>query len=518
MQCIVRMSERRSGIVGVWALASLAGVGCLDRELVEVPPAVESVVSVRIATAGSANVDLLVLVDNSNSMREEQTNLTANFGALVGALVDPPDEVGDGNDDWNAVHSLHVGVISSDMGTSGYPITTCDGAERGDDGVLQNLPGEGLAGCEATYDKYLTFEGESDDGTPGDDPARIIRDFGCIADLGTGGCGFEQQLYAVEKAIGVHSASGAANDGFLREDAILAILVVTDEEDCSISDPGIFGDDDSLGPLNLRCFENPEMVRPVSEFVSAALASKAGHPDRVVVAAIAGVPQDLVELSDVQLASDDVMTRDDYEGILADPRMIQTIDYSAAGGGNQLVPSCDVPGMGVAFPPRRIVEWIRDAEFDGASGVVQSICQRDWQPTMRAISRLIGGVLGGACLARQIAGPGGVPLATGEHADCVVREELEHNGPCPAGRFEVDVTPDGNTICQVCQAGDGEDPYLVDSIGTSLAACTDSVANWFYTTEDDDCEGRGKVQFTAGYEPEPGSVVDLQCLSNTGGE
>jgi hypothetical protein len=511
MHCAGVMRESRRGILGVWALGSIVGVACVDRELVKVPPAVQSGVTVRIVTSPAADVDLLVLVDNSNSMREEQANLTANFGSLVRSLVDPPDEDGDGFPDWNPAESLHVGVISSDMGTSGYPITTCDDAERGDDGVLQSLPSTKLEGCDPTYPSFLTFE-------QGDDAAAFASDFECVATLGTGGCGFEQQLGAMEKAITVHSADGAANDGFLRPEAILAILLVTDEEDCTISDPTIFGDDDSLGLLNLRCFENPEMVRPVAEFVNAAIQTKAGHPERLVVAAIAGVPPDLVDLSEGQLTSDDVMDRRTYERILNDPRMTETVDFSPEGGGNRLVPSCDVPGLGVAFPPRRIVEWVRDVEADGGSGVVQSICQADWQPTMRAISRLIGGVLHGACLARPLSGPGGVPLATGEHADCIVREELTHAGACPAGRFQVAETEDGNTICQVCQAGDGEDPFLVDSVGTSLSACADSAAHWYYTTEDEQCGGKGKVQFTEGNEPEPGTVVDLQCLSEVSAE
>ncbi len=493
----------RMGVICTWAVASIVGPGCYESERAA-PPVVPRGPGPGGAPR-SSDLDLLVLVDNSNSMREEQTNLTANFGALVRALVDPPDEDGNGVPDWNAVESLHVGVISSDMGTSSYPVTTCDNAERGDDGVLQNLPAPDLEGCDPTYPSYLSFES-------GDDPMAFAGDFECIATLGTGGCGFEQQLGAMEKAITVHAADWAANDGFLRDDAILAILLVTDEEDCSISDPGIFADDDSLGPLSLRCFENPEMIRPVADFVSAALQSKPGHPERLVVAAITGVPVDLVALTEADLASDDIMTRVDYEDILTDPRMVETIDYSPEGGGNRLVPSCYVPGLGTAFPPRRIVEWVRDVEDWGGSGVVQSICQADWQPTMRAISRLIGGVLHAACLARPLAGPGGIPLATAEHADCIVREELTHNGACPAGRFEVDETQDGNTICQVCQAGDGEDPYLIDSLGTSLAACAGSVAYWFYTTEDDDCGARGKIAFTDGHEPEPGSRVDLRCL------
>jgi len=504
------LRNRRYWMLAAALVGTSVSFACLQRELVEVPPAVQSGVSIEIQQATSDKVDLLVMVDNSNSMREEQANLTANMPDLIRTLTEPPDEDGDGAPDWQPVSSLHIGVVSSDMGTSGYPVTTCDNAERGDDGVLQNLPTASVAECDATYPAFLTFDVEAPD-------ENIGHDFECIATLGTGGCGFEQQLGAVEKALTVHSAAGAANDGFLRTDALLAILLVTDEEDCTINDPTIFGDDDSLGPLNLRCFNNSEMVRPVNEFVTNILAVKPGHPDRIVVAAITGVPTDLVQLSDDDLASDDIQSTDAFENILNDPRMVETVDYSPEGGGNRLVPSCDVPGLGIAFPPRRIVEWIKDIDMEGNNGIVQSICQSDWAPTMRAITRLIASKVRGACLARPLVGANGVPLATGEHADCIVREVLIDNSECGPGRFPLD-PEDGRTVCQICQQGDGEGDYTMDSLGNDLTPCAGTDAFWFYTLEDENCGTAGKVEFNENAEPPDGSTIHLECLSEVTAE
>lgn len=275
---------------------------------------------------GTDAVDLLVLVDNSNSMSEEQEQLTASFPLVLETLTTPA--VGAA-----ALVSLHVGVISSDMGTSGYPIVTCSDAAAGDDGVLQHDPStDDALLCKDTYPTYLAFEAENPDATIGDD-------FSCIARLGTSGCGFEQQLFAVEKALTLHSQPGAANDGFLREDAVLAILLVTDEEDCSIADATFFSDDDSLGHLNIRCFQNPEMVRPVEGFVERILAVKPGRPDKVVVAGIVGVPEDLVQISEAQLRSYDLQSSTDFQRILNDGRMQEQVDFSDEGGGRRLVPS-----------------------------------------------------------------------------------------------------------------------------------------------------------------------------------
>ena len=80
------------------------------------------------------------------------------------------------------------------------------------------------------------------------DPMRIAQQFGCIAKLGKNGCGLEQQLEAALKAVtpttspdvvfsrNTKGHGDAGNRGFLREDSILAVILVTDEEDCSIPD------------------------------------------------------------------------------------------------------------------------------------------------------------------------------------------------------------------------------------------------------------------------------------------
>ena len=58
--------------------------------------------------------------------------------------------------------------------------------------------------------------------------------FTCIAALGETGCGFEHQFAAILRALGADgSAPPAENQGFLRPDAYLAIVMLTNEDDCS---------------------------------------------------------------------------------------------------------------------------------------------------------------------------------------------------------------------------------------------------------------------------------------------
>ncbi|HKU37953.1 MAG TPA: hypothetical protein VJR89_07395, partial [Polyangiales bacterium] len=247
---------------GKWLASALAllVVGCLERELSELNPCLVSGVARQISVTTIDKVDLLFVVDNSNSMLEEQAALNQQFPRLIRTLTSGvrPD-----GRPFPAVKNLHLGVVSSDMGLAGIPsVTGCD-PNGGDDGVLQHV-GRG-PGCSASYPSFLTFENGSSD------PEQAARDFACIATLGTGGCGIEQQLEAGLKALwpkaytdkdgnvrtgkdnpisflsttepgrwghGDGAMTQGGNAGFLRNDqregqSLIAIIVVSDEEDCS---------------------------------------------------------------------------------------------------------------------------------------------------------------------------------------------------------------------------------------------------------------------------------------------
>ncbi len=494
-------------------VATVASIGACSEPRPLPAPGLYSAYSVSLQAGFGDEVDVLFVVDDSSSMAEEQAALTAGFEDFVRALVDPPDEDGDLVPDRDTAGTLHVGVISTNMAASGYPLPGCGKTPPGPDGVLQHVPSRGVVGCDEEYPAFLSFDAATDD------LAALATDFACIATLGTGGCEWQQPLFALEKALTVHAARGGANDGFLRADAMLAILVVTVDDDCSVADPTIFGDDKTLGPIAFRCLNHPDMIRPVSEFVDATLSFKPGHPGRLVVSAIVGVPADLVDLSEAQLSSDDVMSRADFDRILADPRMIERVDDSPESEGRRLVPSCDVPGLGLAKPPRRIVEWVRGVDEVGNNGIVQSICQADWADSVDAIARLIASKLPAGCLARPLVGPDGMPLETGDHADCLLREfvpfEEDADGACGRGRIPMGVDEDGAAICQICQRGDGVPPHELDAGGNGVTMCADSTDFWFYDSNDHDCGGAGKVR-SAGDAPRfaPGGEVrlQLQCL------
>jgi hypothetical protein len=157
--------------------------------------------------------------------------------------------------------NLHLGVISSDLGDGDFGGGCPAGA--GDGGALQNAPK--IAGCAPP-----TANSESPNGRFIEDidtgggvrlanyPSGQLADaFSCIAKLGNTGCGFQQPLESIKRAL---DGSNPANAGFLRADATLAIVIVSDGDDCSAHDNMIFdpnpGLDTLLGPYTgFRCEE-----------------------------------------------------------------------------------------------------------------------------------------------------------------------------------------------------------------------------------------------------------------------
>jgi hypothetical protein len=490
----MKPSPKKALLLTLGLALPVVGLACPARDLGPVVPVVQSGTKIIITQPESDAVDLLVMVDNSSSMAQEQANLTENFQILLDTLTSPPADKPGGRP---LVGDLHVGVISSDMGTGGFAVQSCLDSIDGDDGVLRNLPSASPAlDCEESYPTFLSFDAEA-----GDDPAAMNAAFSCLATLGTEGCGFEQQLEAVRKALTTHA--DGANAGFLRDGSLLAVLLVTDEEDCSIRPDGsdIFS---GGGGLGLRCYTHREQyVQPVSSYVDDILALRADKPERLVVAAIVGIPQNTLHgcnLTD--------MTEADFQCLLNLPAMQETIDQSAEGKGERLTPSCSAGPRGEAFPPRRIVDFVRQVSATTNSGIIRSICEDDFQPAMEAITKLISTRVEQACVARPLVANGDGQVA------CIVQEQLATTEPCGPGRIDKGVL-NGKRLCQICQQGDGV-TRMEDELGTRLDDCgpTNGTGDfWRYDpTPAEGCPD-GRVAFEGATVPGEGSTAYLECLS-----
>jgi hypothetical protein len=502
-------------------------------------------------------VDLLFVIDNSNSMAGEQAQLRAQFPRLMEALTTglrSPDDTRP----FTPVRDLHVGVVSTDMGIPGVELPPSCHADGGDDGKLQNTP-RGGAECEASYPPFLSYQAGSSD------PEKLAQDFACVAALGTGGCGFEQQLEAGLKALTPHTVidengqpSGPSlvrfvateetrtwgrgdlplaqggNLGFIRNDpndpSLLAIVLLTDEEDCSVEDTQHLrpnnqlpeGDPLRAEDINLRCHNHPEKLFDIRErYLKGFLALRPGREDLVVFSAIAGVPTDLVN-AHVMANTDftDESSREAfYDNILNDSRMVAEPDPSTNLGSGQgnIKPSCLRAVQGevtpsTAYPPRRIVELARAF---GPAGMVQSICQDDFGPAIDMLVHSMAKPLTEMCMPQRLI------RDDSDQVRCRLFWEL------PSSDQAQMLDPETPTSCTQLQTLLAEDaPTQVGPSGGERCAIQQLAVRdgmveegdegWYYDdfTPDLDAmcaKGLQRIAFSAGARPPRGVSVKLEC-------
>ena len=336
-----------------------------------------------------SDIDIVFVIDDSPGSLPLQTSLKASFPAFVSVLTGFE----------GRLPNVHIGVVSSDLGTKGAADATagpsigvgpgsCSG--HGKSGNLQTnaamISGAFLSDVATTSGSHTT----NYSGT-------IADAFSALASAGDAGCGFEQPLEAAKRAL----VGNTANAGFLRPDAPLALIFVQNEDDCSFAHSALLGSDTSvLGPLqSFRCNrfghvcstggqssdamnqvgsksgcssnESSPYLTKVGDYVSTFLALKESPYD-VIVAAIAG------------------------------PTTPYAVELRLPPGGTDPIPavahSCS--GAGVADPAVRLAQFVDS--FPNHTPPA-SACEQDLSTAMIDAARLIGNVLKTRCLPGTLA-------------------------------------------------------------------------------------------------------------------
>lgn len=194
------------------------------------------------------DVDILFVIDNSPSMAPKQLALAKNIPKFIQKI-----------DSFGA--DYHVGITTSDVGSTtadgatwqmdpGNTISTCNNF-RGDDGLLQikpctdrSLQGQAKSACNMLCPdgRFVPTDGSrfiskvrGVTNVPVDIKGGVdlgpAEAFQCIALVGDAGCGIEGQLEGAKRALDGHRPE---NNGFLRNGAVLAVIFITDEDDCSV--------------------------------------------------------------------------------------------------------------------------------------------------------------------------------------------------------------------------------------------------------------------------------------------
>lgn len=311
----------------------------------------------------SAQLDVLFVVDNSGSMEQEQQALVEAFPSFMqelgasGTLLD-----------------LRVGVISTDLGAGNYSLPSCE-VTGGDGGKLQNAPR--LAGCTAPTDRWIETNAAGSN-VPAGTPEQA---FACIATLGTRGCGFEQPLAAVLRAV---DPSLNINPGFLREQATLAIVVLSDEDDCSAKNSQLFDPQqqalsDPLGPLtSFRCFEFGLTCDVNDRNVAGVRENCVPADDKGWLEAVAGVGGVIEKLQAIKTRPGSL-----FFGVIGGPT--NPVIVAKDGPNPVLKPSCQTQN-GFAVPALRL-KTVVDAFAPRSS--FDSICGNDFSAPLRSMAKKI---------------------------------------------------------------------------------------------------------------------------------
>lgn len=304
------LSLLRSGLFAASAVAAVTG--CLSRPIGTDEPQTTNLIVERITQTAIDKIDLLFMIDNSISMADKQAILRAAVPELVTRLVNPVCLNSDGDimqvadadadcpdgysREFPPLKDIHVGVVSSSMGDAGANdncvavASEPNSVQEVDNGYLMGSLPRGQMAQGVPVDPnapgFLAWNGTN------------LMEFqngfqAHVASTGEFGCGYEASLEAwyhflvdptpwqsidvvdcQGQAMGsgncrrpnipmnVDAATGetvygdplilAQRKAFLRPDSLVAVVMLSDENDCSI----IVG-----GPYNLVAQSQVNMFR-----------------------------------------------------------------------------------------------------------------------------------------------------------------------------------------------------------------------------------------------------------------
>jgi hypothetical protein len=427
-------------------------------------------------------LDLLFMIDNSQSMAKLQNKLVTNFPVFMNVLKALPMGLPD----------IHVAVISSDTGPGQFDLPQYNCRFRGDGGRFQFQP---RGNCTTSPLKpgqtYLQASNNQDVRNYTGD---IADAFTCIAALGEQGCGFEGQLKSVRWALDPANLPDE-NQGFLRPDAYLGVVLITNEDDCSVPDASALIDpsqtlmSDPLGPFwSFRCNEFGHLCN---------INGTLQPPPRGPATNLAGCISNETATGRLTKVGDEVAF---LKGLKRDPNqiLVAAITGPATPYSIELIPndqtkeniasvvhSCVENSGEYADPAVRIRQWV--AAFGNDDVPPAAICADSFAPALSAIANALGKKLEPQC----------------------IRGTLRDADPA---------TPALDPECQVT------DSYVNDQ-GETVASAVESCAQngntppcWSIVDDADKCPGAKILDVNRGSAPPPSGLnSQVSCVLCTPG-
>jgi hypothetical protein len=356
------------------AFLSAQFFGCQDYPYEEVQASVTNVVWQPYEVTVSAKADILFVVDNSGSMAGEQRQLAESFREFTSKLEEKFGE------------EYHIAIVTTGMESDGCPqcsdvyksscINPTGENGRFQDRVCTNVGTDTDPDYECRTDsacRVVSSESKSCFYDPLNQEGTVF--------VGVDGCGFERGLAPMRVAL--RDLAGGCNAGFLRKDAMLVVVVISDEEDCGeVGDVYELTSDGGnvcnfaakgVGPEGETShIQDPQQrsytLTPVEEYYDFLVDEvKDGEAGMVKFAAIVGV-KDVHDLSTT------------------------TIEYQLNEKGRwDVVPACRTPGCeGIYCEADPGTRYIKLAQLFGENGRVDTICQNDFSMTMQELGTWVG--------------------------------------------------------------------------------------------------------------------------------
>jgi hypothetical protein len=403
----------------------------------------------------AAQVDVLWMVDNSGSMAAEQNKLAERFNEFFSQLI-------------RSAVDYHIGIITSDPA---------------ENGVLRAYNGPAVTGCDPGTCRFITKDVPCDnpdvdisgltDETAIENklaqecPAQLV--FRKLVRVGTDGSSFEEGFPQAAAALGVKDVDAqgvptntppAENAGFLRQDASLYIVFVSDEDE---------GAKNEGTPIRYyqRLFEGMK---------------GAGNENKVAIAAITGYPFDnsLPPIDDVcgVLATtfDSSTANDDARA----PGLVQALrDFNV--GCEDLEGEQGDPNAHAETGGRYIELACR------TGGVVANMCEADYSRALDALGANAAGLLRKFTLSKTQP-----EIAFGR--DCTPMTDDDEVIDCDDDG-KTDGALDGPICVKAVDINEQGEPHLVPQ---------DAVEGWVFEAP------TNSVRFDGGFIPKPGSSVKIQ--------
>jgi hypothetical protein len=442
---------------------------CISHPLTQPLPEPEQQTELFVTIAPTRHLDLLFMIDNSMSMKPKQDKMKDQFPNLIEALRDPIDKT---------LPDLRIAIIDSDLG-SGAAQWCKSESGFGDRGRFQMRD---AAACGANADaRWLEFTKNQNVNFTGD----LSKVFGCLAsNVGVSGCGYEHQLQSLQWAF--YLTDNQDQRAFLRPDAYLGIVILTDEDDCSAPmDSGMFNTDIRTEEGSLRCAtrghqcKDVDLSFPISTSISVPYTSCKARTDATCITKendtsvqtscnplsnIAEIAESIKQLKGGGESADDKIL---VAGIYGTPRAGDTtvrpykIDRKPNSRKDDANPEA-YDYWSICYDPNFMPSgsgWDQKAYDHGATGglridaflnefkpesrLAYSICESDFGPAMAGIGKAIMKKINNLCVAYKLVDTSDEP---GLQADCRVTYRKPHVEKDENGNEHVILSEDEGSI------------------------------------------------------------------------